>query len=148
MRPVRFRSRADAVVLRALGLPVRTPDAGIGWVWPADQQKKRQRPLILRLITLTDERNRTMHLLTNVLEAGRLSDAAAARARLVAPGESGKYDHSRPFPAEIVGDQARMNLAACYARIGRPADARALFTRLLNHPRMGADAARNLRVLG
>lgn len=60
------------------GLTVRFHD-GIVWIWPADQQKKRQPPLILRLITLTDERNRTMYLLTNVLETARLSDAAATR---------------------------------------------------------------------
>ena len=52
---------------------------GTAWVWPADQQKKRCRPLVLRLITLTDDRNRTMYLLTNVLESKRLGDASAAR---------------------------------------------------------------------
>lgn len=78
---------------------------------------------------------------------GEFTEAAAVLEHLVELGETGKYDHSRPFPAEFVGDQARMNLAACYARIGRPAEARALFTGLLPHPRMGADAAKNLRVL-
>ncbi len=51
---------------------------GIVWVWPDRQQKRRSAPLVLRLITLTDERNRTMYLLTDVLDGGRLGDAAAA----------------------------------------------------------------------
>ena len=79
---------------------------------------------------------------------GEFTEAAAVLEHLVELGESGKYDHARPFAAEIVGDQARMNLAACYARIGRTGNARELFTSLLSHPKMGADAARNLRVLG
>lgn len=52
---------------------------GIVWVWPAREQKRRNKPLVLRLITLTDERNRTMHLLTNVLETKRLNDEMAKR---------------------------------------------------------------------
>ena len=79
---------------------------------------------------------------------GEFAEATAVLEHLVDLGERGEYDHSRPFPAEIVGDQARMNLAACYARIGRADDARRLFASLLSHPKMGADAAKNLRVLG
>lgn len=46
---------------------------------PADEQKRKNKPLLLRLITLTDGRNRTMYLLTNVLETRRLDEATAAR---------------------------------------------------------------------
>ena len=52
---------------------------GIVWVWPDRARRRRSKPLVLRLVALTDGRNRTMYLLTNVLEAGRLDDAAAAR---------------------------------------------------------------------
>ena len=52
---------------------------GIVWVWPDKQQKRRCKPLVLRLIPLTGERNRTMYLLTNVLERQRLDDAAAVQ---------------------------------------------------------------------
>lgn len=64
-----------------LGLACRTADAAAGlvWVWPKDEQKRKGKPLLLRLITLTDGRNRTMYLLTDVLDARRLDDAAAAR---------------------------------------------------------------------
>ena len=52
---------------------------GIVWVWPDGKQRRRCRPLALRLVTLTDGRNRTMYLLTDVLDARRLDDRAAAR---------------------------------------------------------------------
>jgi len=74
-----IRVGSNVRLIEGPGLKVRTYDDGIVWIWPADRQKKRQPPLILRLITLTDERNRTMYLLTNVLETERLSDGAAAR---------------------------------------------------------------------
>jgi hypothetical protein len=61
------------------GVTVRTYGDGIVWVWPARQQKRHCPPMVLRLITLTDQRNRTMYLLTNVLERDRLDDATAAR---------------------------------------------------------------------
>lgn len=61
------------------GACVERKAGGIVWVWPAAHQKRRVPPLVLRLIALTDGRNRTMYLLTNVLEGERLDDAAAAR---------------------------------------------------------------------
>ena len=74
-----IRVGSNVRLIESLGVAVRTCGDGIVWVWPADQQKKRCRPLVLRLITLTDQRNRTMYLLTNVLESERLDDATAAR---------------------------------------------------------------------
>lgn len=50
----------------------------IVWLWPQKAQKRLQPPLMLRLITVVDQRNRRMHLLTSVLEPQRLSDAEAA----------------------------------------------------------------------
>ena len=58
---------------------VRRYADGIVWVWPAERRKAGCPPLVLRLITLTDGRNRTMYLLSDVLEPQRLDDAAAAR---------------------------------------------------------------------
>ena len=79
---------------------------------------------------------------------GEFAEAAAVLEHLVDLGERKAYDRSRAFEAGIVGDQAIMNLGACYARIGRPADARSCFSRLLMNPAMAEDAAKNLRVLG
>ena len=61
------------------GAHLRHKGDGVVWVWPAGQQKRRGRPLVLRLVTLTDARNRTMCLLTDVLDAAALDGAAAAR---------------------------------------------------------------------
>jgi len=74
-----IRIGSNVRLIEGLGVAVKTWADGTVWVWPADQQKKRCRPLVLRLITLTDERNRTMYLLTNVLESKRLDDATATR---------------------------------------------------------------------
>jgi hypothetical protein len=52
-------------------------DQGIVYLWPDKAQKKRQAPLVLRLITLIDGRNRRVHLLTNILDPRTLSDRAA-----------------------------------------------------------------------
>jgi hypothetical protein len=52
---------------------------GIVYLWPDELQKKNKLkpPLVLRLITLCDGRNRRWHLLTNVLDESRLSEKAA-----------------------------------------------------------------------
>lgn len=74
-----IRVGGNVRLIRELGVKFRVGADGIVWVWPADQQKRRAAPLPLRLITLVDGRNRTMHLLTNVLDPARLDDALAAR---------------------------------------------------------------------
>jgi hypothetical protein len=75
-----IRVGSNVRLIRDLGLAVRTDAAaGLAWVWPAGEQKRRAKPLLLRLIPLTDHRNRTMYLLTNVLEHQRLDDHLAAR---------------------------------------------------------------------
>jgi hypothetical protein len=50
---------------------------GIVYLWPDKAQKKRQAPLVLRLITLVDGRNRRVHLLTSILDPRALGDRAA-----------------------------------------------------------------------
>ncbi len=50
---------------------------GIVYLWPDKARKREQAPLVLRLITLVDGRNRRIDLLSNVLDQSRLSDAAA-----------------------------------------------------------------------
>jgi len=50
---------------------------GIVYLWPDKAQKRRQPPLVLRLITLIDGRNRRVHLLTNILDPRELCDGAA-----------------------------------------------------------------------
>lgn len=75
-----IRVGSNVRLIRDLGVAFRTDTAaGLVWVWPAGEQKLKKKPLLLRLITLTDGRNRTMYLLTNVLDPRRLDDATAAR---------------------------------------------------------------------
>jgi hypothetical protein len=71
------RVGASVTLLRKLGWCCELHD-GIVHLWPdAIQRKQKQPPLTLRLITVTDERNRRMHLLSNVLDRAELSDAEA-----------------------------------------------------------------------
>jgi hypothetical protein len=74
-----FLIRVGGNVRLIEGAHLQCKGDGVVWVWPDQQQKRRCKPLALRLITLTDGRNRTMHLLTNVLAPARLDDAAAAK---------------------------------------------------------------------
>jgi hypothetical protein len=72
------RVGSNVKLIRKLGLAAEEKEDGIVWVWPLDQQKRRQPPVALRWIRVIDERGRTMHLLTNILDPVQLSDATAA----------------------------------------------------------------------
>jgi hypothetical protein len=74
-----FLIRVGSNVRLIEGVRLRCKGDGIVWVWPDRKQKRRCKPLVLRLITLTDSRSRTMYLLSNVLRGEDLCDAAAAR---------------------------------------------------------------------
>jgi DDE family transposase len=50
---------------------------GIVYLWPHKAQKHKQPPMVLRLITLIDGRNRRIDLLSSVLDSKLLPDAAA-----------------------------------------------------------------------
>lgn len=71
-----IRVGSNVRLLLKLGYALEERD-GTVYLWPDEMRKKEQPPLVLRLITLCDERNRRMHLLTNVLDPSRLSDEAA-----------------------------------------------------------------------
>jgi hypothetical protein len=71
-----IRVGANVRLLLKLGYAIEERD-GTVYLWPDEMQKKEQPPLVLRQITLCDGRNRRMHLLTNVLDESRLSEAAA-----------------------------------------------------------------------
>jgi Transposase DDE domain len=71
-----IRVGANVRLLLKLGYALQERD-GIVYLWPDEARKNMQPPLVLRLITLTDGRNRRMHLLSNLLEDAQLSEAAA-----------------------------------------------------------------------
>jgi hypothetical protein len=71
-----IRVGANVRLLLKLGYALEERD-GTVYLWPDAMQKKDRPPLVLRLITLRDGRNRCMHLLTNVLDESRLSEEMA-----------------------------------------------------------------------
>jgi hypothetical protein len=52
---------------------------GVVYLWPAGQRTRGEPPLVLRLITLADGRNRRALLLTDLPSRGELTDAEAGR---------------------------------------------------------------------
>jgi hypothetical protein len=69
-----IRAGANVRLIERLGYALREHE-GIVYVWPADAQKRRVSPLVLRRVTVVDGRNRRMVLLTSVLDTSALSDA-------------------------------------------------------------------------
>ncbi len=72
-----MRVGANVRLLTKLGYYARERN-GIVYVWPDSAARKKQPPMILRLIHLKSERG-DVYLLTNVLSSRRLSDALASR---------------------------------------------------------------------
>lgn len=75
-RSVLIRVGSNVRLLRKLGYAVREHD-GLVYLWPDRQRRRGRAPLVLRLIRLHDDR-RTMCLITDVLDASRLTDTQAA----------------------------------------------------------------------
>lgn len=71
-----LRAGANVRLLRKLGLDAREHDGGIVYLWPAREQKRGRRPIVLRMLRVRDGRGRQMCLLTGVLDRARLSDEA------------------------------------------------------------------------
>jgi hypothetical protein len=74
-----IRVGANVKLLRKLGYDVREKgDEGIVYLWPDEQRRAGQPPLILRLVRVHDGR-REMCLVTNVLDRAELSDTELAQ---------------------------------------------------------------------
>jgi hypothetical protein len=71
-----IRVGSNVRLLTKLGYAVEEFD-GLVYLWPEGKQKGGCEPLVLRLVTFVDGRNRRIHLLTDVLDRGRLGHAAA-----------------------------------------------------------------------
>lgn len=71
-----IRVGSNVRLLLKLGYALEERD-GTVYLWPDEMRRKKQPPLVLRLITLADGRNRRMHLLSDVSDPARLSDRAA-----------------------------------------------------------------------
>jgi hypothetical protein len=75
-RSILIRVGSNVQLLTKLGYAVREHE-GIVYLWPAARRRSAAQPLVLRLIRLHDGR-KTMCLITNVLDAVKLSDQQAA----------------------------------------------------------------------
>ena len=71
-----IRVGGNVHLLRKLGYCMEERN-GTVFLWPDEARRQKQPPLTLRLIVLSDGRNRRMHLLSSVLDKTRLSDTAA-----------------------------------------------------------------------
>lgn len=71
-----IRVGSNVRLLTKLGVAVEER-GGTVYLWPDARRKKRRPPLVLRLITVVDGRNRAMHLLTSVTDPSALSDEQA-----------------------------------------------------------------------
>ena len=86
---------------------------GIVYLWPERAQKDKRPPLVLRLITLIDGRNRKIHLLTNVTDACELGDADAAEL------------YRRRWTVELIFRSLKQTLGKRRLRCDSPANAAA-----------------------
>ena len=71
---------------------------------------------------------------------GQFAAAAATLERLIHLGRTGAYDRSRSFDRSLVGEDAMINLAACYERLGRLEEAERCYQSLLGNKSYDAQA--------
>jgi hypothetical protein len=80
----------------------------------------------------------------NKFQSQDFESASRLLERLVRHGRKGTYDKSTSFDPHIIGDDASLNLAACYIRLGKLTEAEPLLAKLLSSPTLGAQARQNL----
>lgn len=74
-----LRVGAGVELLEDLGCDHQRRANGIVWLWPRFARERGEEPLTLRLVSVIDKKGRRMHLLTNVLERSKLSEAAVRK---------------------------------------------------------------------
>jgi len=79
-------------------------------------------------------------------EKGAMRKAAEILTRLVQLGKTGNYDRSQRFHPGLVGDDAMVNLAACYRQLGELDQAEQCY-RLLLHTRFHAKAIEGIAAI-
>jgi hypothetical protein len=73
---------------------------------------------------------------------GRYDDAAKALQRLLHLGRTGAYDRSHRFDPAVLGNEALINLGACYLQMRKLDEAEACFAQLAGDPSLSAQAAK------
>src|SRR6266581_1279665 len=84
---------------------------GIVYLWPHKTQKRKQPPLVLRLITVVDGRNRRIDLLSSVLDRKLLPDATALAL------------YRRRWGVELIYRSLKQTMGKRKLRCGAPANA-------------------------
>lgn len=79
---------------------------------------------------------------------GDFARAAAMLQRVLALGQSGDFDHDLSFDQRVFGDETRLNLGVCLARLGNVAEARSCMRSIDPRGPFGPMAAANLDRLG
>ncbi len=77
-------------------------------------------------------------------ERGDHRQAAECLERLVRMGRTGRYDRTARFDPRIIGEQAVLNLGACYLALGALDAAESCFQAVAESPTLGAGARQNL----
>ena len=75
---------------------------------------------------------------------GDYAEAARLLEHLLELGRTNAYDRTSPFDPRILGDDAKLNLGACYLRLARLDDAERVFRGLLSSERCRDAARQNL----
>jgi hypothetical protein len=78
---------------------------------------------------------------------GEFSECAKLLERILSLAEAHTYDHLLSFNPAIMGDDARLNLGACYVRLGQLVKAKQCFRQLLESKSRAKEAAENLRAV-
>ena len=71
-----LRVGSGVELLTDLGYDYRQESNGLVSLWPRSARERGEPPLTLRLVSVIDKQGRRMHLLTNVLQRSKLTDAA------------------------------------------------------------------------
>lgn len=88
------------------------------------------------------------HIAREHYAGGQFALCAPLLERICSLAETRQYDRLISFDPALLGDDARLNLGVCWARLGQRKKAEACFRQLLGSPKLGQQAAQNLRAIG
>jgi hypothetical protein len=120
---------------------VRNPDSPVRGVMPIDAV------LALALRWFGRSPGLLYASAEHLFRAGDAARSAQLLEQLIHLGQTQSYDRTRAFHAGFIGEDAMMNLAACYRRLGRGADAAECYRRLLSSARFGKRAGEELAAM-
>ncbi len=118
--------------------------------WPVDQLPTPFTPAMLRQLSerwFNDSPPLIWLLAGQDFAQGRYVSSCGKLRRLVQMGQNHSYDDHTSFDPAIVGDEAKLNLAACLIKQAKVREARGILRPLVNSSRVGDRARANLDVV-